>query len=195
VDPGVSVVIPTLSSRGRHLKQAVQSYEETVPNLDLIVIENDGRPCGIAWQEGAERAKGDYLHFSADDLVALPGWLDAALEIVAVDMTPAPVLYNPDGTLYSMGHHFQEVLQPGTTVQMSPVPFCSMKQWEKIGPMIPLHYYTDNWFSQRSWDAGWPVVLHYGYQFVHHIAQEGRVHERLDTDAREYAKHLGVDLD
>jgi hypothetical protein len=169
----ISVVIPTVAGREQHLERCVRAYEErTLRPPEIIVIEN--RPtCGIAWQEGAEKATGAYIHFSADDLEPHPGWDKAAMVAVAMGWLPAPRILRPDGSLESCGR-WEEEQDTEDVTEMTRIPFMSRQQWKLIGPMIDTHYYTDNWISFKGRLAAIETRVHRHYLFTHHWAQEGR---------------------
>src|SRR5262245_55571386 len=101
----VAVVIPTMRGREHHLARCRRTYgERTDADLE-IVVEADHGTCGAAWMAGASRLEQqpDYLHLSADDLEPHDGWLDAAIDSAMRRMIPAPLVYNPDGSLQSAG--------------------------------------------------------------------------------------------
>jgi hypothetical protein len=160
----ISVVVPTVSGRFAHFQRCIAGYQQTTPELDLIVFR-DRPTCGIAWQEGAEVFEGDYLHFTADDLEPHPGWAEAAMRAADDGIIPMPTIYNPSGGLEPLGS-----LTQGCTR----IPFCTREQWDAIGPMIPTHYYTDNWFSLRARQAGLLLREVPEFAFTHHWAQAHR---------------------
>ena len=43
-----------------------------------------------------------------------------------------------------------------------------------MGPLARIHYYSDNFLTDRARAAGWPCVLRTGYAFTHHWAQARR---------------------
>jgi hypothetical protein len=160
----ISIIVPTVDGREDHLERCLDAYKATTEDYEIIVYRN--RPaCGIAWQEGAEVFKGDYLHFTADDLEPHEGWAEAAMRSADDDIIPLDTLYNQHGVLDPLGP---------LTQGCSRVPFCTRAQWEKIGPMIPLHYYTDNWFSHKAKQAGYLIRETSGYTFTHHWAMPHR---------------------
>jgi Glycosyl transferase family 2 len=168
----ISVVVPTIPGREDHLARVIAAYEATTPDLQLIV-EHDHPTCAHAWNAGAARATGDYLHFGADDLVPAAGWWEPAVEAVDLGLMPAPRIVNADGGLDYCGEHGRE-LTDWRMVQMSVVPFFTAAQWRLIGPCLPIHYYSDNYLSWRAAQAGHPTVVRRGYQFTHWWAQAGR---------------------
>lgn len=177
----ISVICPTIEGREEIYAKCKAAYEERTDD-EISFITIFGEPtCGIAWQKGAEVASGQYLHFTADDLEPLEGW-DIDARLAADDgILPAPVIYKADtGTVEPLG-----VMPDGFFTR---IPFCSAEQWRAIGPMIPLHYYTDNWFSWRGSRAGYLTMEVITYRFKHHWAQRGRKHS-LNDDSREYERY------
>jgi hypothetical protein len=148
----ISVIVPTVRGREEHLERCVRAYgERTLRPPEIIVIENKPT-CGIAWQEGAEKATGAYIHFSADDLEPHPGWDKAAM----------------------VAGRWEEEQDTEDVTEMTRIPFMSREQWKLIGPMIDTHYYTDNWISFKGRLAAIETRVHRHYLFTHHWAQEGR---------------------
>lgn len=188
----VSVVIPTISGREESLKRTVEAYESTVSDLDLIVVH--GAPsCGVAWQLGAEQALGDYLHLSADDIEPLPGWLIAAAAAVRwAGTVPAARVWRPDGSLES-GVAWERDGSDGDPAGLCQVPFCTMEQWESIGPMVPIQYYSDNWFTERARSRlGLECRLVEGYEFLHHRPagpRPGEIEQQV-RDREAYERYL-----
>lgn len=161
----ISVIIPTVEGREESLERCVDAYaKHTEVDLEIIVIENLPT-CGEAWQMGADQAAGDYIHFSADDLEPLEGWSKEAIIAADEGLLPAPTIYGPSGDVEELG---------GATIGCTRIPFCTREQWGKIGPMIPAHYYTDNYFTSCGVAAGYTVVEIPTYAFSHHWAMAGR---------------------
>lgn len=204
----VSVVIPTVDGRTEYLARCVRGYtERTDADIELIVIE--GKPtCGIAWQEGAEQATGDYLHLTADDIVPGEGWLPPFVEAVARGCVPCGLVALPEpgdldddhmplaGNPIHQGHsHFFEytggldVFDDWTEAsgqsQYPSVPFCSMPQWRRIEPMVALHYGTDKWFGMQARRHGIANVVRHGSVFYHYAAIPGRAPANPDWTHRE----------
>ena len=171
----VSIVVPTVSGRERHLEACLSAYDRYTTDFEVHVIM--GRPtCGEAWLAGADQAAGDYLHFSADDLEPLAGWWQAAVWTADNGHLPAPRILKADGTLETCGgtDGFQE-LPNGHLTDFPRIPFMTRLQWELIRPRVEgflagAHYFTDN---AVGW-AGPRTVVTRGYSFVHHWAQPGR---------------------
>jgi hypothetical protein len=198
----VAVVVPTIEGREELLNGCLDAYGETCPSfvdLNLIVVR-DKPTCGIAWQEGAEIAVAegcDYLHFSADDLEPLGGWVEAALWMADQGRAiPAPRLVGRSGVLQSCGDPARAIeMSNGTEVQFSAVPFLRREWWtDYVDPMLPTHYYTDNWVSFKArLLGGVPSVVARDYSFIHHFAEPGRgagmsYEARMANDHAAYVK-------
>src|SRR6266404_3441738 len=59
--------------------------------------EHDHPAVGCAWQAGAEKAKGDYIHLGNDDCEPHPGWWQPAVEACQQGFVPSPMVFTPDG--------------------------------------------------------------------------------------------------
>lgn len=170
----ISIVIPTVPGREDHFERCVTAYRERTRAEFELILEYDHPTVGRAWQEGAEKARGDYLHLTCDDLEPLDGWDAAAMAAADAGSLPAPRVVNAStGARESRpvwGHEFADGVDCGISV----IPFCSRGQWEKIGPLCTIHYYSDDFFSERGRQAGWPPLMCNGYSFRHHWAQHRR---------------------
>jgi len=181
----ISIVIPTVTGREHWLQKCVASCERTVPNLELIVVSGKSS-CGEAWQGGVMQASGDYVLFCADDIELHDNWLQAACQVVDNGFVPAPVIYNTDGSLQSCGGSWERMEPDGNKTDFSRVPFASKELIAQIGPIPPLHYYSDNWFTAKARRLGFDPVVCYGFSITHHLAPEQRLDERLSPDGAEY---------
>jgi hypothetical protein len=161
----ISIIIPTVDGRESDLIRCRAAYEQrTIIEHEIIVIENLSS-CGEAWQVGVEMAVGDYIHFSADDLEPHDRWCLDAVKAADDGGLPAPTIYGPKGGVEHLGSE---------TDGCTRIPFCTREQWLNIDPMLPIHYYTDNWFSARGVQAGYPIIEVPTYRFTHHWAMAGR---------------------
>lgn len=169
--------MPTIEGRESFFKSAEAAYEATTDDYELIVIRDEAA-CGPAWVQGAAKAKGEYLHFTADDLEPHSGWWQAACETIEHGFLPAPRILNTDGSLQSCGEWEQE--QPtGTETEFSRIPFMRMDTWELIAPLVvpclpSLQYYSDNIISFTARLLGIETGVHRGFEFTHHLADPGR---------------------
>lgn len=176
----ISIICPTIDGREHWLERCHQSYCETTDDFEFIVIRN--RPsCGIGWNDGYVEANGDFIHLTADDIEATPGWWQVGIEWIEKGYLPAARILNTDGTLQSCGDDASE--QPtGTPTEVARIPFCSREQMECICPILETHYGTDYYFSYRGKECGWPSVVVREFLFYHHFAQEGRNEFRFEDD-------------
>lgn len=181
----LSIVVPTVAGREDHLERALRTYREhSRSKVELIVI-HDEPTCGRAWNVGAEKATGDYLHLGADDVEPHDGWDAYAIEAVEKGAVPSAVYYNPDGALCWANGPTSE-LPPdwtpgvdhmrgdGSWYAGSYAPFFSAEQHERIGPTIDGHYGTDDFLSFRAVKLGYPIVVRTGFAFTHYHAMAGR---------------------
>lgn len=193
----VTVVIPTVKGREGYMERCLRGYRERSGGVELeFAIIPNAPSCGLAWQAGAEKATGDLLHFTADDIVPGEDWLPPMVEAVERGNVPvagviacrAEMLDGHDyplpGKPYleSDLHYFEGEARsvPDWTPADGPseypsIPFCSMEQWSRIGPMIAAHYGTDKWFGDRAKRAGFQPVVRHGSVFYHYAALPGRV--------------------
>ena len=189
----ISVIIPTLRLRedAGWLDRCLAAYEKhTEPEWEPIVIRN--RPtCGIAWNEGIKKARGEFIHLTADDVEPCAGWWKPAIETVGRGELPAARILNTDGTLQSCGTDALEH-ETGEEATIARIPFATREQIDVIGPILPIHYQTDQWFSHRGRECGFRTVVQRDYLFFHHFAQQGRLDRRLARDVREYRRMGGT---
>jgi len=181
----ITAIVPTITGREHWLEKCVKAYERTTPSLQLIIVHGKDS-CGEAWQEGSLEAKGDYIHFGADDVEVHQGWWEAAAAVCDGGNVPAPLVFNTDGSVQSCGGSWECMEPDGAVTEFTRGPFMSLAQWSVIGPMEALHYYSDNWFTYRARLAGFEPVVCHGYAMTHHLAPEGRLHNRLGSDGAEY---------
>jgi hypothetical protein len=176
----ISVVVPTIKGREEYLRECLSAYAATTDEYEVIVIE-DKPACGPAWVEGAEKASGDYIHFSADDLRPHTGWFRAGIEVCDRGFLPAPRILNDDGTLQSCGgtDGWEAEAPTGEETDFSRIPFLSREQWDMVAPLVcdflrDSHYYTDNAVSYAGRKAGFRTGVHRDYLFTHSLANPGR---------------------
>lgn len=171
--PLITVPLPTIDGREEYLEKAVAAYQRTTPNIEILIVRNAPN-CGVVWQYGAEHGTGDYIAFGADDVEMHDGWWQAATAMIDQGALPAPLIYNTDGTIQSCGGS-NGVLEPDHAfTEFTRGPIVSRAQWQLIGPMIPIHYFTDNWVSYRGSLHGIPTVVCRDYAYTHHMADQGR---------------------
>jgi hypothetical protein len=191
----VSIVIPTVDGREAYLGKCVKYYTERTDADVELIIERNLFSGGLAWQVGSEKATGDYLHLTNDDIVPGEDWLSHCVQSCEVGNVPVvcvvwgtaevfdennnPIPGNPTNqyTTHFEGHH---KIQPNGKLaklknesEYPSLPFCSMEQWQNIAPMIPTQYATDKWFGYRAKLAGYPNEC-VESKFYHYVASEGR---------------------
>lgn len=174
-----SVVIPTVDGREDVLARCIKAYEDTTPGeLEIFVIRNK-TACGIAWQEGADQATGDYIHFTADDLWPILGWHEEATSIVDRGELPAAwVMDNGEGPMMNCTCPFAPDINPPNVL----VPFFSRAQYELGGWVVPIHYGSDDWITFVAASRGINIVLTPYYSFGHSAEQTGRLHNNRAID-------------
>lgn len=181
--PLISVIVPTVDGREVHLDDCLYAYEQTTPDLDLIVIANKPA-CGQAWIEGAAKAKGDFLHFTADDLVPHAGWWEAAVSCVERGYMPAAWVLDPVNRLGC------QVQVEDTMYENVLVPFLTRAQYEEGGWLLPIHYGTDDWITYKAIRAGIHVELCPEYRFTHNVAEAGRLYNNRRYDVPQLAEYM-----
>jgi hypothetical protein len=170
----VSIVIPTVTGREDHFERCREAYRTRTAAPYEILAELDHATCGLAWQAGAQRATGDYIHLTCDDLEPLAGWDTAAITCADAGSAPAPKVTDArNGALQSRPSWGQE-FPDGIDTGMSLIPFLTRQMWEAVQPLFTAHYSTDTFISFRAREAGWIPVMCNGYAFLHHWAQVRR---------------------
>lgn len=166
--PRISVIVPTVPGREERFEQTCAAYhDQAAGNYDLELLVEYGHPAvGCAWQAGAEKASGDYIHLTGDDTSPRPGWHAAAVEAVACGFVPHPQVYGVNGEPESLPA-WGVVGEDWAPVSTTTIPFMSRAQWEKIRPLYLGHYYADDWVGYRARKSGFQPVLRTGYAFDH----------------------------
>ncbi len=190
--PEVSIVIPTVEGRESSLRRAVRSYVKTLAETPYeIIIVRDKSTCGEAWAEGAKSAEAPLLHLTADDIEALPGWLEAAKAAATQCTIPAPRVFSPSVPHQaSYGHNGDGQLLPLDTLpltacKVSVIPTLPTRLWESILPMPHIHYYSDDYVSLRARMGGFKVMTWPGYEFIHHFESGGARPDMTDRILRD----------
>lgn len=188
----ISVVIPTITGREESLQRTLNAYEEHSPkNVDIIVTQD-----APTWPDGCnagyEQAKGDIIHWGADDLVPLPGWHKRVVKMLRSGENVLPNArvwdYVPEGTPSNVNDGAD--LAPTLFTR---VPIMRREQAEQIGTWPSIIYYGDCWVSERGRTLGIPTINVFGYDFVHHWCQIGRVDskENMDKAGNDLAALIG----
>ena len=188
----ISVVIPTLTGREESLARTIASYEDTFADVahELIMIQ-DAPTWPSACNMGAEKAEGDILHFSADDLEALPGWWEEVVPwLYEHDELPAPRVMNPDGTWDNA------VDGPDRAIpHFTRIPIMTRSQHDRIGPWPEYNYVADVWVSEKGRTLGIETRMFHSYAFVHHWEQIGRRDSPADmAEAAEALTRLRAEM-
>jgi hypothetical protein len=188
----LTVVVPTISGREETLARCLASYRETLDGIDHeIIVVTDEPTWPAACNEGYRQSKGDVIHWTADDLEALPGWHKKVLKhLEAKDELPAPRVYNflppPEGEWAN-----SEDGANGAIPEFTRIPIMRRDQAERIG-LWPEHliYYADLWVSDKGRNLGIQTRMVHGYDFIHHWSGVGRVDSRANLDASGVALRL-----
>jgi hypothetical protein len=179
----ISVVVPTISRREDSLARCIASYEDTMRDVEheLIIIK-DAKTWPTACNEGYQASRGEIVHFTADDLEALPGWhVDAVKFLSEHDELPAPKVYN----FVAKESHWDnpEDGADGAITDFTRIPILRRDQYERIGPWPEIVYYADLWLSYKARSIGIETRMLYSYRFIHHWSGIGRVDSRANLDA------------
>lgn len=187
--PTLSVIVPTISGREDSLARCLASYEDTLqdgPSYEIIQVKD--RPSWpAACNEGYRLSEGDVVHFTADDLEACPGWWERAIDRCrATDELPAPRVYD-----YMREGKFAnaEDGEDGEITWFTRIPIMTREQYDRIGSWPLIDYYADLWVSEKARAIGIETRMVYGYDFVHHWSQIGRV------DTKEILDKSGIELE
>lgn len=174
--PKIVVVIPTIDGREEHYARAVEAYStRSVAEVQIRTYRNLPT-CGIGWIKGAEWAEEqgfDYLHLSSDDMEPQEGWDVAAMEANDRGFIPSPRIMNAAGKQVFCGDHGMDFAD-WTQVHTQTIPFMNPAMLAAAKPLLPLHYFIDDWVSWMGNRAGFRTVVRRGYAFVHHYAMVGR---------------------
>lgn len=185
----LSIIIPTIKGREDELERTQAAYVAHTPFPFEFVVVHDHPTWGHACNVGFRRAKGDVLHFGADDLEPLPGWADDVLPALeeADELPAARVLdYSRAGPMNNALDGADRAL-----VEFTRVPILTRDQYERIGgPWPEYHYVPDVWLSRKARTIGIPTRIYYSYAFVHHWSQVGRLDtpEYVERDAQVLAQ-------
>jgi hypothetical protein len=183
----ISVIVPTISGREESLARAIASYEETLRDVEheLIVVK-DAKTWPTACNEGYARAQGNILHFSADDLEALPDWhVDAIYALGVRNELPAPKVYNFVAEESAWDN--PEDGMDGELTHFTRIPLMTRAQYETIGSWPEIVYYADLWLSEKARTLGIRTRCLHSYRFIHHWSGIGRVDSRVNLDEAGFA--------
>ena len=181
----ISVVLPTIAGREDTLARAIAAYEDTLrgEKYELIVVK-DKPNWPTACNEGYLKAKYGIIHFSSDDLEAVPGWWQPAVEHLSeYDELPAAAVYNFNTDDLDNGEDGED----GAFVHFTRVPILRRDQYERIGTWPEIAYYADIWLSEKARTLGIRTRILYGYAFIHHWSGIGRLDNRVNLDESGFA--------
>ncbi len=185
----LSVVIPTIKGREKSLAEVVNAYWESAPDAEIVIVRDEpswGHACNAGYRE----SRGDIIHFGADDLEPLPGWMDDVIPaLLKFDELPAARVLNhsADGPMDNAGDGADRAF-----VHFTRVPILTRDQYERIGPWPEYNYVADVWLSLKARTLGIPTRIYYSYAFVHHWSQIGRTDSQAEQD---YAAAVLRDLE
>jgi hypothetical protein len=184
----ISIVVPTVASRKQTLIRCLDAYEATTPGKFELIVVRDLPACGLAWAEGAKRAKGDFIHFTADDLEPRAGWAEAAMETVGRGALPAAAVFN-DGIYLDCPVYLQPRYEDTQNIL---VPFFSRAQFELGGWVLPIHYGTDDWVTYQAVRREIPIEDTREYAFDHTAAAEGRLWMNRMHDVPKLCEYMSL---
>lgn len=191
----ILIVVPTIPGREESLARCVESYMAHTDTDYAIRIYRNSPSAGEGWLSGvaehvAVHGPPDYVALTNDDCEVTGEWWPAAVEACDAGKLPAPIVLNTDGSLQSAGGDFNEpsdliheIRPDWAEVGFTTIPFMSWEQWERVG-MVPLHYCSDCWVSERGRQLGIPTVLRHGYRVTHHLHQVGRINDATADRSR-----------
>lgn len=183
---GVAVIIPTVAGREHELLRTTDAYEAE-PGVK-VHPQYGYEAVGAGWAGGVY----DLVHFNDhledgplpefvmlgnDDMPPLPGWLMPAIAAIDAGFTPCPVIWSEkDGQLaLESAGRWGVYTTDGSVVGWAPMAMFRLDEWTRMGEMPPIHYWSDNWFSDASvMRLGRPLRLTRGFQFTHTWAEPGR---------------------
>lgn len=173
----VGVVVPTIEGRDESLQRTLDAYRATLGGVDyeLVVLRNR-RYWPVACNEATGMLLGavDVIHYGADDLVPLHGWLEAALPLLEAGELPAPQVWD---YFHTEGPPQSETIDgpPGSLCRFTRVPILTAEQAVAIGPWPEIAYFADCWVSDKARTLGYETRVAGGYSFVHHWHTVGRL--------------------
>lgn len=174
----ISVVIPTIDGREEWLDRCLKAYAATSPADTQYVIVRNEPSCGHAWVKGAAQARGDYVHFTADDLEPFENWWVEPLRELRRGRVPAANVRAADGTRLWCDSPLGDLgIYPNVLVPTLSRSLLDADDW-----LLPVHYGSDDWVAYVARARGLEIRRCAGYRFTHHVAQEGRNYLRRHAD-------------
>ena len=186
--PELTIVCPTIDGREHWLERCRTSYLKTGPDGAEFLILRNYPTCNEAWNVGVPQARGDFVHITADDIEAHPGWWEAGRQAVLDGFTPCPRILNMDGTLQSCGDDATE--QPDyTPSRVARIPLVRREWVEWFLPFPEIQYMGDYWLTAQLAKRNIRTLVVRDYLFTHGFAMEGRL-DTLDSDIPKYRRAL-----
>jgi hypothetical protein len=159
----ISIIVPTITGREEWLKKCLKGYKLTAPDAEVVVVK-DAPSCAEGWEEGAEKATGDYLHFTADDIIPAYDWWQEPIKMLDAGIIPV-------ANVYEDGRRFVCPTPMGLKVM---IPFLTRRMLDLGGWFLPIHNGSDDWVTYRAARLGFPTQFCPAYVIHHYIAPEGR---------------------
>lgn len=190
-------VVPTVRGRTRYEEAFLASI--VADPLMVPAIARDLPTCGLVWNAGASLARAlgyGYVCMLADDLAFIDVLTAhaAARGICATGRVPVPYIWTvkEDGVrVFESGGQFGCPLPEGQVCAWSGIPFCRTEDWFDVPP---IHYFSDNAFTDAQFAAGRQAVVCPDFAFTHSWAQPGRRHQSTSEPEKliweEWRSHL-----
>ena len=160
----ISIIVPTITGREEWLEKCLKGYKLTAPDAEVIVVK-DQPSCAEGWQKGYEQSSGDYLHFTADDIVPGYDWYPAAIEMLDRGVLPVASVFE--------GRKRFICPTPMNVLKVM-IPFLTRDMMELGNWFLPIHHGSDDWVTYRAVQLGIPVEFCPQYVIHHYTAPEGR---------------------
>lgn len=193
--PATTIIVPTTRGREESLALTLDALRATVPLADVeILVPRDYPTVGQAWSAGLEDAHGARVCLYADDMIAHPGWYEAAHQALDADIYPSPRLLLPDGGVQACGSLGGGLMLPdcpdGTECLSSDIPFLPRDVLDRALP--PIHYYSDDFCAVLARRAGLLPEVVRAYQFTHMTTRVGtdRVVARAQADRARFLREV-----
>lgn len=177
---GVAVIIPTVEGREAELARTTRAYEAE-PHV-YVFPQYGHKAVGAGWKAGVadlmhREPVPEFVMLGNDDMPPLPGWLMPAIATIDAGFSPCPVIWSErDGRLaLESAGQWGVYTAEGAVVGWAPMTMFRLDEWDRLGDMPEIHYWSDNWFSEASaWRIGRPMRVTRGFQFTHTWAEPGR---------------------
>jgi hypothetical protein len=194
----IAIAIPTIEGREESLQRTIEAYRETVEGSEhrvTLTLAKDMPTWGAGLAECmrsiADIPDTHVVHFTNDDIVPEPGWLEAGLEVIEKGMMPA-ALIETDGQI-AYGHPPTPDMSDWKPSRTSTIPMIKVQWWDHIAPMLETQYWSDDYISLKLRMHGIETVARLGYRFRHFHENVGRgagmtQDERMDYDLKMFQR-------